>query len=81
MNINVFSLDSAPKPFNPYIVQASSAAVHTDFYIKRNTCVNPQFARILNTLVGINIFRHTMLSYSLDKHLILQCVRRPQETM
>ena len=70
MQINILLLDSTPKTLYPYIIFATSHAVHrdTDMIIRQHLL--PIRRHVLASLVGVHYLRSTMFLYALLQQLL-----------
>lgn len=62
VQVDVFPLDGPPEAFYPDVVQAPSPAVHANFDSIRPAGIQPFFAGVLGTLVGVDNFRCSIIS-------------------
>ena len=69
VDVDVLRLDGTPEAFYPDIVLASSMSVHTDFDTQFLASRQPQVARILATLVGVDDLRCAMGFHGPTEHL------------
>ena len=81
VNVDVLRLDGTPEAFYPDVVLASSASVHADLDAEGLAGGQPQAARILAALVGVDDLRCAMGFHSHAKHLytvlLVQRVMQP----
>ena len=68
-DVDVLRLDGTPEAFYPDIVLASSTSVHTDLDAEALTGRQPQAARILAALIGVDDLRCAIGFHSHAKHL------------
>ena len=81
VDVDILRLDGTPEAFYPDVVLASSTSVHADLDAESLTGGQPQTARILAALVGIDDLRRTMGFHSHAKHFytvfLVQRVMQP----
>ena len=81
VDVDVLRLDGTPETLYPDIVLASPTSVHADLDAKSLTGGQPQAARILAALVGVDDLRCTMGFHGHAKHLytilLVQCIMQP----
>ena len=69
VDVDVLRLDGTPEALYPDVVLASSTSVHADLDAKALTGGQPQTARILAALVGVDNLRRTMGFHGQTEHL------------
>ena len=69
IDVDILSLDGTPEALYPDVVLAASTAIHTDLDAEFLTGGQPQMARVLAALVGIDNLRHTMSLHGHSEHL------------
>ena len=81
VDIDILGLDGTPETLYPDIVLAASTAIHADFDTKFLASRQPQAARILATLIGVDDLRCAMGSHGQTEHLnailLVQRVMQP----
>ena len=69
VDVDMLRLDGTPEALYPDVVLAAAAAIHADFDAESLAGGQPQAARILAALVGIDDFRCPMGFHGQSEHL------------
>ena len=69
VDIDIFRLDGTPEALYPDVVLAASAAIHADLDAEFLASGQPQAARILAALVGVDDLRRAMGFHCQPEHL------------
>jgi hypothetical protein len=57
MDVDVFVLQTPPKPLDDHVVDRATTAVHGDPYIRLTEAVDKKITRELRSLIGVEYFR------------------------